>query len=346
MKYLLVKASIVILNYNGSRFLTKLFASLSKQTFTDFEVIFVDNASTDNSLELLDKILVTGFLEPIHVKVVRNNVNLGYCKGNNIGLKYADCDYVVFLNNDTYVSPTWLEGLVKGLDSYPSVGACQSKIVFPGTNRIQTVGNLLDRFLSAGIIPDVYSRVKYSNEGMLVDNRFSPSGTSTAYRRIVLKKIGAFDENMFYGDYDLGWRTRLLGYKIAICLSSICYHYSGQATKELFPKGNAFQDYKERIYVMTKNYSSLTFLKRIPVSSVLWFLESLYGSLKSGEPDIVMLAKAISWNMTNLRSLITEARKIQQVRVVSDKEIEEHMLSYPLFIYGLREKIRLFLSRQ
>jgi GT2 family glycosyltransferase len=333
------------LNYNGSKFIEELFDSLSKQTFKDFEVVFVDNASTDHSLQLLDGILARGSLEKLHVEIIKNSVNLGYCKGNNIGFKHTNGNYVVFLNNDTYVSTDWLQGLVKDLDSHPHIGACQSRIMFAGTNRVQTVGNLLDRFLSSGIDFDVYNQVKHMEKGMLVNRFFYPSGASTAYRRTLLEKIEAFDEKLFYGDYDLGWRTRLLGYKIATCLSSICYHYGGQATKELFRKGNAFQDYKERIYVMAKNYFLSTFLKRIPASLVLWFLESFYSSLKFGEYYVAMLVKAIFWNITNLRSLIIERRKIQQIRVISDKEIEEHMLSYPIFIYGLREKIRSVLTR-
>jgi len=333
------RVSVIITNYNGAVFIRRLLWSLKKQSFSDFEVIFVDNGSTDDTLMVLRDILKERSFKDVLVKIVPNRHNLGFCKGNNIGLKYANGEYIVFLNGDTYVSSEWMERLVKVLDTYPSIGACQSKIVFATSNIVQTVGNLADRFLSNGISPDVHKHVKSKDEGVLVDAYFYPSGTSVIYRRSILEKLDGFDEKTFYGDYDLGWRTRLLGYKIGTSLSSICYHYGSVATKKLFPKGPHLQDYKERIYVMSKNYSLSTFLRRIPVSLALWVLEACYTSLKFQVPHIIMLVRAFLEYIKNLGELVNERKKIQRIRVSSDEEIEKTMCPYPLLIYGLKEKI-------
>jgi GT2 family glycosyltransferase len=332
--------SVIIVNYNGAPFIRRLLQSLNEQTFQGFEVIFVDNGSTDDSIKVLQEVIGEKSFENICIKMILNKENLGFCKGNNVGLKSASGEYIVFLNNDTYVSSEWLEELVKVLDTYPSVGACQSKILFAGANKVQTVGNLADRFSLSGISADVHSQVKHMEKGVLVDTFFYPSGTSVMYRKTILEKIGGFDDEMFYGDFDMAWRTRLLGCKIATNLSSTCYHYGSQTTKKLFSRGYAFQDYRERIYVMTKNYSLSTFLKRILPSLALWFMESFYCSLKFGSSHIFMLVKAIFWNIRNARKLLNERRKVQRNRVVSDEEVERHMVSYPFFIYGVREKIK------
>lgn len=339
-------ASVIIVNYNGEPFLRKLLESLNKQTFSDFELIFVDNASTDNTVKALYEFIREKSFQSMRINVILNSKNLGFCKGNNIGLKYASGKYIVFLNNDTYVSPEWLEELVKVLDMYPYVGACQSKIMYAETNMVQTVGNLVDKFLSRGACPELYEQLKDMKKGILIDTFFYPSAASVIYRKSILEKIGGFDEELFYGDLDLGWRVRLLGYRIATNLNSICYHYGSQATKKLWSRGTDYHDYKERIYVMAKNYSFPTFLKRIFPSLALFFFESLYSSIKLKKPHPLMLIKAIFWNLRNLKNLLNKRRNVQRNRVVSDNEIEKHMVSYPFFIYGFRKKLYTKLLRR
>jgi len=161
-----------------------------------------------------------------------------------------------------------------------------------------------------------------------------------------LEKLKGFDEQLFFGDKDLGWRTRLLGYKIATSLSSKCYHYAGQTVKKLPSTEIFFQDYRERIYVMTKNYSLSRILIRVPISMSLMFLESIYLSLKSRKNVIAMFMKAILWNLINLRCLMKERKKVKHNKVVSDKAIEKNMVSYPFFIYGIREKLKSFFRKK
>ncbi|MEM3610310.1 MAG: glycosyltransferase, partial [Candidatus Anstonellales archaeon] len=132
------KVSIIIVNYNGAPFLGKLFSSLQVQTFKDFEVIFVDNNSTDDSLEITKSFTK----KDLNISIVKLPNNTGFCNGNNIGFKYTKGIYVVLLNNDTYVSPTFLEELVKSMDSNSSIGICQSKII-DLRNKCYVYGNFL-----------------------------------------------------------------------------------------------------------------------------------------------------------------------------------------------------------
>ena len=107
--------SVVIPNWNGRKFLTECLDSLKGQTFRDFEAIPVDNGSTDGSAELAEE-RYGGFLQ-----IIRNTKNLGYTDGNNIGTRSAKEKYIVLLNNDTLVEPTWLEELVNKVNRMPGL---------------------------------------------------------------------------------------------------------------------------------------------------------------------------------------------------------------------------------
>jgi GT2 family glycosyltransferase len=117
--------SVVVLNYNGLRFLDSCLASLGRLEYPRdrYEVVLVDNVSHDGSAEVAEK----QFPE---VQVVRNDRNLGFAGGNNVAMRSASADYVVLLNNDTSVDPRWLARLVEAAEQDPTVGACTSKLLF------------------------------------------------------------------------------------------------------------------------------------------------------------------------------------------------------------------------
>ena len=174
--------SIVIVNYNGKNFIEGLLSSLSDQSIQNFEVIFVDNASTDNSAKILKKLLKEKFSN-LKVKIILNKKNLGYCAGNNVGLKYAKGNYVVFLNNDTYLHPNWLNELVKVLNEHPLIGACQSKLLSLTTADVQNVGNVCDKYGLSTWGP----RPRECNQNnLLVNTFFYPSGASFIIRNKII----------------------------------------------------------------------------------------------------------------------------------------------------------------
>jgi hypothetical protein len=323
-----IDVSVIILNYNGSRFLRNLFESLSNQTFTDFEVVFVDNNSTDDSLRLMNKILANEPTGRLHVKIIKNAANLGYCKGNNVGLKYGNGKYVVFLNNDTYVSTTWLEELVKVMDADPSIGACQSRLIRVRTGDVQMDGNLLDIYgWPQGLV--------FCRDDLAVSEAtFYVSGASMIVRRHALLRIGGFDTWLFFGDFDLCWRLRLLGYKMAVALRSICYHYGSVATNMLVsPVKSVYNQDREILRVFLKNYSTGNLIKRTPLSVILMIVEAAYLSFKYKNPlCLANFLKALVWNLRKLKYTLFARYQIQNGRNVSDSEIEKKMLRYPVLL--------------
>jgi len=324
---MVVRVSVVILNFNGEVFVKDLMISLSKQTFKDFEVVFVDNASADNSITELQNIIENKCFQGTRVKIILNHSNLGYCAGNNVGLANSQGEYVVFLNNDTFVAPDWLEQLVRVLDRHSSVGACQSRIIFAQTNKVQTAGNLFDVYgWSLGIKEE-------QNPDINTIGLFYPSGTSVIVRRNILDVCKGFDKLIFAGDYDLGWRIRLFGYQVATSNRSKCYHYGSYATRTLYAHPEQFyQACRERIYVLLKNYSFSRIVLRIPISIVFMFLASIVWCWRTRKDYLTSLSKAVVWNLKNFDKLATKRKRIQRERKVRDDEIEKSMSRYPLVI--------------
>jgi GT2 family glycosyltransferase len=323
-----MQVSIIVLNYNGSRFLRRLFGSLAGQTFKDFEVILVDNNSTDNSLQLLNRLILDEHMKNLRIKVVKNVKNVGYCQGNNSGIKYAEGEYIVFLNNDTYVSSSWLEELVKAMAENPSIGACQSRLIDVKTGKVQMDGRLLDLYgRSQGLII-------VGNDLSISTRLFYASGASVIVKKTALLKIGGFDEEIFSGDHDLCWRLRLLGYEIAVALKSICYHYGSVATKMLVSSVKSIYNHNcEILRVLLKNYSLKNCIMRLPLSIIMIIIEVVYLSLKNRTPMyFISFSQVILWNLRRLGNTLIARHQIQNARTVDDHEIEKSMSHYSSLI--------------
>ncbi|MCK4470571.1 MAG: glycosyltransferase family 2 protein, partial [Anaerolineae bacterium] len=117
------RVSVVILNWNGRRYLEDCLTSLQDQTFTDFDVILVDNGSTDGSVEWVAERFP-------QVRVIRNETNVGFAAGNNQAIRASQAEFVATLNNDTRVEPDWLAMLIAAAEEDPTVGMCASKMLF------------------------------------------------------------------------------------------------------------------------------------------------------------------------------------------------------------------------
>jgi GT2 family glycosyltransferase len=323
-----LKVSVIIVNYNGSRFLIDLFNSLRNQTFKDFEVIFIDNNSTDNSLELLDKNLENFSERSLQVKIVKASHNLGYCKGNNLGLKYAQGEYIVFLNNDTYVTARWLEELLNVARCDPSIGACQSRHMQAQTDYIQTDGWGLDKYGWSQCI------ILNRNYPTISKKLFYASGSSMIVKRSALDRVNGFDPELFFGDFDLCWRLRMLGYNMADVPGSICYHYGSIATNMVVIPTKAILNHDREVFrVFLKNYGMKNIVKRVPMSAIIMIVEAAFLTFKYRNPlFLISFHKALLWNLTRLSDTLTLRSHIQKNRVVSDDKIVGKMINYSVLL--------------
>jgi len=242
------KVSVIVLNYNGRHLLEECLESLLSQTYPAFEIIVVDNGSTDDSLPFLE--------ERYHARItlIKNSTNLGFAEGNNIGIAAAKGEYIALLNNDAVADMHWLEELVsaaQGSDATFSMWA--SKIMFyDRRDMIDTAGHL--------IYPDGLNRGRGKHE---IDHGqydtqeevFFPSGCAALYAKKMIDEIGAFDRDFFaYGDdTDLGIKARLAGWKCFFVPTSVVYHRSS-ATAGIYTPFKAYLVERNRIWVLIKYF--------------------------------------------------------------------------------------------
>lgn len=250
-----VKVSVVIPNWNGERFLRGCLQSLREQTFKAFEVILVDNASTDGSLALVEK----EFPEVRVVKLVRN---LGLTGGANAGIKAAQGEVIALLNNDAEAHPNWLESLWDALQRHPEAGMAASKILL--YDRRSIINSAGDFYRLDGVPGNrgvwEEDRGQYDREEYV----FGACGGAAAYRKAMLEEIGLFDEDMFMycEDMDLAWRAQIAGYRCVYTPKAIAYHRlsaTGGGKLASFYNGRNF------IYVLAKDYPSSLFRKYWPI---------------------------------------------------------------------------------
>jgi len=244
-----VLASIVIVNFNGKEYLEKCLTSLKRQTYPNFEVIFVDNNSTDGSCDFIEQ----NFND--FVRLIKNPINHGFAKANNIGLRIANGKYIVVLNNDTLVDELWLENLIKAAELSKDIGMCASKIYLAQEQGIIDSTGI-------NIYPDGIAKQRgwLEKDSKQYDDKndvLLPSGCAALYRKEMLDQIGLFDE-MFFAyceDTDLGLRGRLAGWRCVFVPEAKVYHfYSGFWKKHLLRK--IFFIERNRILLVYKNFSA------------------------------------------------------------------------------------------
>ncbi len=311
------KIAIAIVAYNSVEKLPDCLASLAVQDYPaeSIEFIFVDNASTDNSLEIINNFF------PL-ARVIKNQNNIGFAGGNNQAYELANdlnVDYLVLLNDDTIVDPAWLKNLIALAETDPQIGAVQAKLLlWPEKNLINSYGNALT-FLGFGYCNDYRQPDKSGLPAGQAGDPFEvpyPSGGAAAIKMRALEKIGLFDDKLFmyHEDVDLGWRLRLLGYKVLLNPQAVVYH------KYSFAKASYKYYYMERnrLFVTLKNFRWPTLLIFYPAFKLMELGLCFY-AVKNGWGREKI--RGYFWLIKNWRYLFLQRQKIQKLRQVSDQEI-------------------------
>lgn len=240
------RVTVVVVNWNRSELLAACLASLKEQEFADFEVVLVDNGSSDDSLETARNAGIPS------LKIISNDENRGFCEANNQGIAASDAEFVVLLNNDAEADPSWLQDLV-GAAERPSVGMVASKIlVWETPETIDKVGHL--------IYPDGQNRGRghgETDEGQYDDSTDTlwPDGCAALYRRSMLAEIGGFDDDFFAyaDDAELGLRGRAAGWEAVYSPGAKVRHHRG-ATLGRYSTDRLFLIERNRLWLVFKHF--------------------------------------------------------------------------------------------
>jgi GT2 family glycosyltransferase len=239
-----LRVSIIVLNYDGLRFLDKCLSSLRKLNFPkdQYEIMLVDNGSVDGSIEFLEE-------KYNDVILIKNKKNLGVCIANNIGIRKSEAEYVLLLNNDLHLHKDFLKNLVAVMDKHPKAGCCGGDEYYYDDNIVNPKGDVRKTsWIGAG---------------------------ATIYRRKALDQSGFLDESFFYycEDVDLAWRIKLAGWDIYQDETAVFYH-EGKGRKVKLSDRTLLYSWRNRLYLLIK-FASFAQIRK---SLGLYF--SLLGSRK------------------------------------------------------------------
>lgn len=278
------KVSIVIVTYNAENYIPYVLASVEKQTFRDFNVLVIDNASLDQTVDLLQ----TKYF-PL-VKVSKQKDNSGFSRGYNLGIHWTDGDYILIMNQDVVLDSDFLELAVKFLDCHPRVAVLQGKIMqweFVGNRKkdiIDNIGVAIHKNLSFTNRLEGEASPKQESSAEAV---FAFSGSCVLLRRSALKQIvyqqEFFDELffMYKEDIDLSWRLRQAGWDIVYLPTAVAYHartirrIGKNTNREIaanrYNKNHFFNylSYRNHLYLLLKNLSLKTFLQYF--FPIIWY---------------------------------------------------------------------------
>ncbi|MCI6640471.1 MAG: glycosyltransferase family 2 protein [Pygmaiobacter massiliensis] len=288
-----MKATVVIPNLNGAGWLEGSVESIFAQTMQDFELILVDNGSTDESLTFARSLLG----RPGYT-LIENHSNTGFSAAVNMGIKAAKGEYVVLFNNDAFAQPDWLEQLI----------ACAEQ-----DENIFSVSSLMLRYYEPELADDAGDYVNIlgwackTGDGLKASRYqkqrrcFSACGGAALYRKSILDKIGLFDETFFayLEDVDIGWRANSLGYKNIYCPAAVCRHICGATTGgKKGGKYNAFksvQSGRNNLLLPYKNMPLLMLLVNLPFLAVGYLIKVVFFSLRGyGKPFLQGAREAFS----------------------------------------------------
>lgn len=321
--------SVIILNWNGKKFLHTCLSSLTKITTPRIEIIVVDNHSSDDSVVYIKKTFPK-------VNVIASRKNNGFAGGNNVGAGIATGQYLLFLNNDTKVTKEFLIPMIETCRRDPLIGCIQPEM------RIMNHPDLLDEagayltisgFLYHYGYRKKYRLPMYQNKRVI----FSAKGACMLIPKHIFDQVGGFDEDffIFFEETDLCHRLWLAGYKVVYLPDSSIYHVAGGDTTDTYT-------YERRVYLTfknmncsyLKNFGTLFLATIYPVFVVfqMGVLFYFFVTLQFGVVNAIL--SGWWWNLVHLHTTLQKRSTIQHsIRIVTDRELRRSIYYNPGLYY-------------
>lgn len=308
--------SLIIVSWNSEKHLPRCLESISNQTFRDFETILVDNGSSDNSIDRLEKEYTH-----LNIRVERLRKNIGFAAGNNIGARMAHGKWIVLLNADAFPTPEWLAELVAASEAHPEFATFSSRQVQAGN------GGLLDGAGDAYHVSGMAWRIGlgYPSQkyGLETKEIFSPCAAAAMYLREAFWEVGGFDEDFFsyFEDVDLGFRLQLRGYRCLYVPQAEVEHI-GSSTFGERSDFAFYHSHRNLVWTYVKNMPPKLFWLHLPEHVAANLIYVLYYALR-GRGKILMKAKFDA--LIGLAKILNRRKEIQRKRKLSSHEIKSRM---------------------
>jgi len=302
------KVTVVIVNWNGERFLERCLSALLAQTVAPHEILLVDNASSDASLTIVQRFPT--------VRLLAQNENLGFARGNNLAIEMADTEskWIALLNPDAFVEPCWLEVLLSAVRDYPAFDVFGSKLVNAADPAV--LDGAGDAYHVSGRVWRISRGEQMSFISEQMREVFSPCAAAALYRRKALLEVGGFDEDFFcyVEDVDLGFRLRLAGYRCLYVPSSVTHHVGSGTTGGQHSDFATYHGHRNLVWTYVKNMPAVLFWAFLPLHLAMNLAALLVVTLR-GQGAVIFRAKRDA--VLGLPKMWKKRRQVQRNRVVS-----------------------------
>lgn len=306
-----MKASLVILNYNGRELLEAHLPSVAAVEFDDMEVVVVDNGSTDDSVAFVRERFP-------QVRVVALPENVGVTAALNVMVREARGEYVGMLNNDVDLAADWLRILAGVLDADPRAAAAQGKLLrYFDHGVIDRAGDVVHTTSAC------FGRGAGERDAGQYDQPaevFSAGGAAALYRRSAFDRVGFFDEDFFaYAeDVDWGFRAQLAGLRIRYEPSALGYHRGGATLGEINPF-SLYHLRRNQLWMVVKDYPGRSLARHAP-AVIAFNLVGIAIAVRRGHGGVVW--RAYRDALKGMPRALRKRREIQRSRAVGAAEID------------------------
>jgi GT2 family glycosyltransferase len=306
------KVTVAIVNWNGERFLDRCLSALLAQTVTPHEIILVDNASSDASLDIVRRYP--------SVRILELSENLGFARGNNVAIQAAaaESEWIALLNPDAFPEPRWLEALVSAARENDEVDVFGSKLINAADPSV--LDGAGDAYHISGLVWRMGHGVPVASLSAQVSEVFSPCAASALYRRSALLEVGGFDEDYFcyVEDVDIGFRLRLAGYRCLFVPASVAQHVGSGTTGGQHSEFAMYHGHRNMVWTFVKDMPGMLFWLLLPLH-VLMNLATILWFASKGRSGVILRAKRDA--LLELPEMWRKRKMIQSTRIASAREI-------------------------
>lgn len=306
------KVTVVVVNWNGEPFLERCLNALMAQTVKPHEIILLDNASSDRSVEIARRFPA--------VRLMLMDQNTGFARGNNLAIQAAsdDSEWVVLINPDAFADPCWLEALLVAAESNMGFDVFGSKLVNAADPAV--LDGAGDAYHVSGLVWRMGHGMQATEAAESACEVYSPCAAAALYRRSTVLKLGGFDEDYFcyVEDVDLGFRLRLFGYRCLYVPQSMAHHIGSGTTGGQNSDFAMYYGHRNLVWTFVKNMPGILFWLLLPLHVSLNLVSIIWFALQ-GRGRVIWRAKRDA--LLGLPKMWRKRQEIQKHRVVSVSEI-------------------------
>ena len=309
-----VLISVIVLNYNGKKYLAKCLSSLQKNDYDNYEVILVDNASTDGSVEFVQK-------KFFKVKIIQNKIGLGFAGGNNVGIKNAKGNFILLISNDTWVENNFIKKIANFYFKNNFDVISPREATYNGNSKSNSYATLID---------PLGHHVFLTGKEIKNKKSFYLTGVCLFFSKKMYLETGGMDEKFFlyWEDVDWFWRLHLLRKKFSYINNIFVYHVGAGSSEGMVNtiKYSMFY-YRNRntLQMLLKNYSYISLILILPLYIIQNIIEIIFFLIILKPKVAFSYIEGWIFNIINIKNIVKKRNWIQKNRIKKDLFIFKKM---------------------